>query len=329
MNSFYSKNKQDRSEELAKLEQKRYENLLSQERANRKNIINATKNSIEEAKYRENLKISKDSNIQITNKISQEESPLYNDPKFLNDDSSSVNFKGNEKKSISSSPSQLLLPKINNNPKIPKTIIKLQKSDMQKYKSELDELEEKEHEIQISLEKINLQAYKRKLIASLQTINEEAREMEESLKKSYTGAVITDNKIEEINLENMKGINLDLESKNYIQPINIDLQNESDKNKQLKSVNKSEIFSNFEDNTSARIEINKEITHKTPEIININAKNKKNIPTNSHYSKYKKNFKKTYALNPEKNNKPIKQRFVSKDFVRVNPNIDIKSLFFS
>lgn len=47
MSSFYSRNKRDHSDELAKLEQKRYEDLLSQERNKRKNIISTVKTSIE------------------------------------------------------------------------------------------------------------------------------------------------------------------------------------------------------------------------------------------------------------------------------------------
>lgn len=275
-------------------------------------------------KYRENLKIFKDSNINTSNKVSQEESSLGNDRNFLNADneSFSVNFKGNEKKTISASPSQLLLPKINNPHKIPQNSSKIQKSDMQNFKIELDALEKEEYEIKTSLEKINLQAYKLKLIASLQTIHEESREMEESLKKTYAG-VVTDNKrIGESPLEHMKEINLDLEPSSHIQPININLQNESDKNRQL--VHKSEIFCNITDMPSRRIKINREIT---PETINI--RNQKNIMTNSHYLENKKKLKRFYGAKPEKNKKPIKTRFVSRDFVRVNPNIDIKSLLLS
>ena len=51
MINYYSKNKRDHSAEQAKIEQKRYEELLLQERINRKVIVNAKRASTEEKTF--------------------------------------------------------------------------------------------------------------------------------------------------------------------------------------------------------------------------------------------------------------------------------------
>ncbi|OMJ95839.1 hypothetical protein SteCoe_742 [Stentor coeruleus] len=324
MSSFYSRNKRDHDEELAKLEQKRYEDLLSQERIKRKNILSTFKISIEGSNFsNEKISIS-----HIDDKPSEETKVAKDDQKIILSVNQSPieSSKNKEPKSFSS---EHRLPKLKNASNSSSRMKKMQETELKKLNKELNALEEEEAEIESSLQKIDLQAYKRKVISSLQTISEDTREMEESLGKVNLLLISNKDQIDMHNEEQIYSKNLNLASdiktpviNNLYQDVaNTDSQNKekkrnNDRIKPAEMYGKRIIYSNLS-------------APQTPESINQVIKTPRRITTQSVHSANAKKEIKAYSSNHGIVGRVKKARFASRDIIRVNPNIDIKSLLLS
>lgn len=206
----------------------------------------------------------------------------------------------------------------------------MQETELQKLNKELNALEEEEAEIQSSLQKIDLQAYKRKVVASLQTISEDTREMEESLGKTNFGPLTSKDQTDMYNEEQIYSTNLN-KAANAIQiPVINDLQQdrihinrlEKEKKKMNDKIKQAEMY-------GKRIIYSNSSAPQTPDSLNPIIKTPRRITTQSVHSENVRKENKAYSSNHVKASRVKKTKFLSRDFVRVNPNIDIKNLLLS
>ena len=332
MNNYYSKNKRDHSSELAKIEQKRYEDILIQERNSRKLMINSIRSSVDEKKLGKPISndmkiLSNGEDIQSKNSLIneiKEQKPL--EEKNINPikRSSSLMYHDSKK----SNQGESSIPELPKLPKLPKTgkskNIKRknqEREENEKLKYDLQLLEEEEAFIEASIQRLDLQAYKKKVSSNLQTISEETKEMEESLAK---GLKIPDNSCNPPKDTGKNQEDLDVIPE-------IPNQSSTPDIKVKESIGKISIISRNADFPSKKTEKKSSVKNNSESPDTPSFKSKKNykIPVRSIYSDKARKTRDQYGSNINTSDKSQKSRMLSKDCVRVNPNINIRELLYS
>lgn len=289
MNNYYSRNKRDQSEELAKIEQKRYEDLMTRERGMRKIIISSVRSSIENNVFRRsNYKGELKSKPNSAALIVEEE--VNNNKK---------NESGEEEGGKNTRPgvrSSSHLPVVKKNARNAKIIRKNKKKELEELQSELNLIEEEEAAIQASLEALDIQTYKKKITATLRTIDEETKELEDSL--ANTLKTIENTGISPYFFNNVKDLETIAEvqgQNDYIRQIS-KITIETDKKSVRPLLTKSDHSPKFSQKSNCK------------------------VPLHSIYSG------RSSVNTSEVSYKP---RVYSKDYVRVNPKLNIRNLLYS
>ena len=350
MNNYYSRNKRDHSEELAKIEQKRYEDIILNERNQRKLIIGSVRSSVEGKVFKRNNvnnfksseEKSKPSSANVppegkslapitfnpTVEIPSDFTPTCDTPAEV-PASKPNNVKKTSRSGIrSTSVFPPILPKIQNNPvpkpsrKGKKIHNKAQDEEIKKLNDELNLLEEEEAFIKASIEKLDFQVYKHKITATLNTIDEETKELEESLAntlksnepKSYSPRFMQVGKDDLEVIPEVQGKTNSADKK-----VPDPKAKPEEKQEPAKTPDSPSKQSDFPGNSTK----NGFDNFDSPNTSAFKYKGNYKIPIRSVYSDKSKTSKK---LNSDISNK---NRIVSRDFVRVNPNINIKNLLYS
>ena len=322
MNSYYSKNKKDLNDELTKIEQKKYEDLLFQERMNRKTGISSRKNSVlDENKYKR-LSDSTQESEKFTRKPSFKpiketiDSVNIENPK----ESQNPNFNlldKNISQPVALTPGILKLPKINKARDVKKTSENDSKTSIEKMKQELNFLEEEEAILEASLQKLDIQVYKKKIAASLQTIDEETKEIEDTL-------INNQDKLLEIN-KNTGMLKTILERSEASEFQNTHEFVPTAFKKELESIDENVSVVTGNDKKSVG---KTSKCPNTPDNVSFQSKSRYKIPIRSIYSEKSSKKRKNYSSNAKFENFP-RPRIVSRDRVKVNPSINIRELLFS
>ena len=296
MNSYYSKNKKDLNDELTKIEQKKYEDLLFQERMNRKTGISSRKNSVlDENKYKR------------LSDSTQESEKFTRKPSFkpIKETIDSVNI---EIPKESQNPNFNLLDKNISQPvALTPGILKLPKINKAKEEAILE----------ASLQKLDIQVYKKKIAASLQTIDEETKEIEDTL-------INNQDKLLEIN-KNTGMLKTILERSEASEFQNTHEFVPTAFKKELESIDENVSVVTGNDKKSVG---KTSKCPNTPDNVSFQSKSRYKIPIRSIYSEKSSKKRKNYSSNAKFENFP-RPRIVSRDRVKVNPSINIRELLFS
>ena len=345
MNNYYSRNKRDHSEELAKIEQKRYEDVLFHERNHKKLIISSVRSLIEGKVFKRNTVYNFNSSEEKSkpcsaNRPAESKSldpittnPTPEIPNIINTVSNTPVSKSNDVKKRSRSgiePTSAFPPvsKIQNNPgqrpsrKGRKRRNKAEDEQIKKLNNELSLLEEEEAIIQAYIEKLDLQDYKHKITATLKTIDEETKELEESLANTLKSSDprTYSPRFMQVNKHNLKVIP---ETQGKFSLINKKFSDPGGKlEEKQKHAKTPEILSKYSD-FSLNSKKNRLDNSDSPNTSAFKYKSNYQITIQSIYSDKSKISKK------RKSDILNKQRVVSREFIRMNPNINIENLPYS